>query len=132
MTSREKQIEEIVKDFCPLYQEYGSCKRCNNVLDIDEEPCYYGCVANLIIDYGYRKSIDVAEEIFADIHNTLLKVISIVDEGLDRSIRNDNEDAKIIHAGTLETLKCLIYIFAERKKKYIGEDTNVPTKMEDR
>ena len=65
--SRDKQIEGIVKDFCPLYQEYGSCKRCNNVLDIDEEPCYYGCVANLIIDYGYRKQNEVAEEIFAEI-----------------------------------------------------------------
>ena len=70
--SRDKQIEEIVKDFCPLYQEHGSCKRCNNALDIDEEPCYYGCVANLIIDYGYRKSIDVAEEIFAEIESKLI------------------------------------------------------------
>ena len=68
---RDKQIEEIVKDFCPLYQEYGSCKRCNNVLDIEEEPCYYGGVANLIIDYGYRKSIDVAEEIFAEIEKVV-------------------------------------------------------------
>lgn len=69
--SRDKQIEEIVKDFCPLYQEYGSCKRCNSVYDIDGEPCYYGCVANLIIDYGYRKSTEVAEEIFAEIEKVV-------------------------------------------------------------
>ena len=65
--SRETQIEEIVKDFCPLYQEYGSCKQCNQYLDIDDEPCYYGCVANIIIDYDYRKSTVLAEEIFAEI-----------------------------------------------------------------
>jgi hypothetical protein len=65
--SRDKQIEEIVKDFCSLYQEYGSCKRCNKDLDIDDEPCYYGCVANIIIDYDYHKASEVAEEIFAEI-----------------------------------------------------------------
>ena len=62
---RDKQIEEIVTDFCPLYQEFGSCKRCNQDLNIDKEPCYYGCVANLIIDYDYRKASEVAEEIIA-------------------------------------------------------------------
>ena len=66
-----KQIEEIVKDFCPLYQEYGSCKRCNNDLDIDDEPCYYGYVANIIIDYGYRKASEVAREIFEEIRTLL-------------------------------------------------------------
>ena len=115
----EKQIEEMARIIA---------KANGNEQDV----AYYRPDATDLYNAGYCKASDVAEEIFADIHNTLLKVISIVDEGLDRSIRNDNEDAKIIHAGTLETLKCLIYIFAERKKKYIGEDTNVPTKMEDR
>lgn len=82
--SRDKQIEEIVKDFCPLYQEYGSCKRCNKDLDIDEEPCYYGCVANLIIDYGYRKASDVAEEIFADLDKALGELaMKYSDEGFN-------------------------------------------------
>jgi hypothetical protein len=96
--SRDKQIEEIVKDFCPLYQEYGSCKQCNKDLDIDDEPCYYGCVANLIIDYGYRKSSDVAEEIFAEI---------------EKWLANDG-DIRLITAEKL----------AELKKKYTeSEDT---------
>ena len=106
MDNREKQIEEIVKDFCPLYQEYGSCKRCNNVLDIDEEPCYYGCVANLIIDYGYRKASDVAREIF---------------EEIDRMIYNVLNDRHYIMGD-------MCYEVAELKKKYIGEDINVTTK----
>ena len=70
---RDKQIEEIVKDFCPLYQEYGSCKRCDKDLNIDGEPCYYGCVANLIIDYDYRKASEVAEEIFEEIEQLYME-----------------------------------------------------------
>ena len=97
--SREKQVEEIVKDFCPLYQEYGSCKQCNKDLDIDDEPCYYGCVANLIIDYGYRKSTDVAEEIFAEIEKKIL-------------------------ANTSDISGCKHRIFAELKKKYTERSEN--------
>ena len=111
--SREKQVEEIVKDFCPLYQEYGSCKQCNKDLDIDDEPCYYGCVANLIIDYGYRKSTDVAEEIFAQIISSIGKIIT-------KHIESDNL--------LIETEVDIVHALAELKKKYIGKDTNVTTK----
>jgi hypothetical protein len=116
--SRDKQIEEIVKDFCPLYQEYGSCKRCNKDLDIDDEPCYYGCVANIIIDYDYHKASEVAEEIFVETHNMLVKVMRAVDDGLTKAILTDNEQAKLVHAGTKETLRCVILALAELKKKY--------------
>jgi hypothetical protein len=49
--------EEIVKDICPLYKEYGSCGQCNKDLDIDDAPCYWECIANTIIREGYHKQI---------------------------------------------------------------------------
>ena len=101
MQNRDKQIEGIVKDFCPLYQEYGSCKRCNKDLDIDDEPCYYGCVANLIIDYDYRKSTELAEEIFAEIEALMYSKCF--------SIRADRDVTGLIIDGEQ---------FAELKKKY--------------
>lgn len=106
--SREKQIEEIVKDFCPLYQEYGSCKRCNKDLDIDEEPYYYGCVANLIIDYGYRKSTEVAEEIFGEIEHTARAAIILLKFEKEEKLRNTKT----------ECYEDLLGYIAELKKKY--------------
>ena len=68
--SREKQIEEkkkIISDICPFYKEYGTCEQCNTELDIDDAPCYWECIANAIVNNGYRKSSEVAEEIFGEI-----------------------------------------------------------------
>lgn len=53
--SKEKQIEEMAQDLCPLYEEYKSCKTCDAVLDIGEKPCVYKCMAELITTKGYRK-----------------------------------------------------------------------------
>lgn len=50
-----KQIEEIAKDLCPLYEKYKSCKTCDAVLGVGEEPCVYKCMAELITTKGYRK-----------------------------------------------------------------------------
>ena len=50
----DKRIE-IIADICPFYKEYGSCERCNAELDTSDEPCYYECIANAIINNGYRK-----------------------------------------------------------------------------
>ena len=52
MTRYEK---DIIKDLCPFWKEYGSCKQCNEELDVDDEPCYWECMANAIIRNGYRK-----------------------------------------------------------------------------
>lgn len=51
--SEEKQ--KIISDICPFYKEYGTCDQCNSALDIDDEPCYFECMANAIINNGYRK-----------------------------------------------------------------------------
>ena len=52
--SKEKRIE-IIADICPFYKEYGTCEQCNTDLDVDGEPCYWECMANAIINNGYRK-----------------------------------------------------------------------------
>lgn len=52
--SKEKLIE-IIADICPFYKEYGTCEQCNTDLDVDGEPCYWECMANAIINNGYRK-----------------------------------------------------------------------------
>ena len=76
--SREKQIEEkkkIISDICPFYKEYGTCEQCNTELDIDDAPCYWECMANAIVNNGYRKASEVAEEIFGEIEKlTTLRV----------------------------------------------------------
>lgn len=46
---------KIISDICPFYKEYGTCEQCNTELDIDGEPCYFECMANAIINNGYRK-----------------------------------------------------------------------------
>ena len=70
---------------------------------------------------GYRKASDVSEEIFAETHNMLVKVMRAVDDGLTKAILTDNEQAKLVHAGTKETLRCVILALAELKKKYTEE-----------
>ena len=108
--NKEKQIEEIKKvisDICPFYKEYNSCEQCNDIADIDDEPCYWECMAKGIIRYGYRKADEVAREIFEEIGE-------LVNEYLDGRIYTHDFCTNI----------------AELKKKYIGEDTNVTTNTE--
>ena len=92
---RDKQ--KIIGDICPLYKEYGTCEQCNTELDIDDEPCYYGCMANAIVNNGYRKSSEIAEEIFGEIEAKSPFILDHVD-GDYIVIRTDH--------------------FAELKKKY--------------
>ena len=54
----KEQIEEIVRDICPFYKEYGSCEKCYAEMDIDDEPCYWACVAKVINQNGYSKQSD--------------------------------------------------------------------------
>jgi hypothetical protein len=64
--SRDK-MREMAKDVCELYKEFGSCEACDAELDIVGEPCIHECFAKAFYNAGYRKSADVAEEIFAEI-----------------------------------------------------------------
>jgi hypothetical protein len=64
---RDKQIEEMAKALCKnSLTEYCASGRCQNP----------NCLVNakaleILYDKGYRKSTDVAEEIFAEIEDVL-------------------------------------------------------------
>lgn len=47
--------QKIISDICPFYKEYGTCEQCNKALDIDDEPCYFECMADAIINNNYAK-----------------------------------------------------------------------------
>ena len=103
--SRDKQ--KIISDICPFYKEYGTCEQCNTALDIDDEPCYWGCMANAIVNNGYRKASDVAEEIFGEIEFEI------------HQLDFDREETRAI---------AIEGIIANAKKKYTATDTNVGCK----
>ena len=65
--SRDKQIEEMAKLLCSTCYETNEedCKKFEGVCGI--------CDANRLYNAGYRKSTDIAEEIFAEI-DTLLQL----------------------------------------------------------
>ena len=51
----QNQIEEMARDICLFAQEYETCEKCDTDLDIGDEICTYKCMANLLIQRGYRK-----------------------------------------------------------------------------
>ena len=67
-----KLIEGIISDICPFLKNHGSCERCNTELDIDNEPCYWECIANAIIKYGYRRQDEVASKIISEIEQAIM------------------------------------------------------------
>lgn len=50
-----EQKQKIISDICPFYKEYGTCEQCNKSLVIDDEPCYWECMADAIINNNYVK-----------------------------------------------------------------------------
>lgn len=95
--SRDKQIEEMAKDLCDIDCKGMKCDVC------DSYGCEYRIQAEALYNAGYRKSTDVAEEIFAEIEEHIITKLPIL--GSD-----------------------IVAHLAELKKKYIGKDTNVTTK----
>jgi hypothetical protein len=122
--NKEKQIEEkmkVISDICPFYKEYGTCEQCNTELDVDDEPCYWECMANAIIRYGYRKASEVAREIFAEIENAL----GLLRKGIAEGQKNDGIKYQQLHDGRIISLEAIAYFTAELKKKYTeGEKDN--------
>lgn len=49
--------QKIIEDICPFYKQYGSCDLCNTEIGIGDEPCYFECIAGVIINEGYHKQI---------------------------------------------------------------------------
>lgn len=50
--SKDRRME-VIADICPFYKEFGSCEKCRT--DFDDGPCYWECMADAIINNGYRK-----------------------------------------------------------------------------
>ena len=55
----DEQKQKIISDICPFYKEYGTCEKCNEELPTDNELCYFECMANAIINYGYSKQTEL-------------------------------------------------------------------------
>ena len=116
--TEDKKIEEMALEMaseartCIVKVE---CAHCGHYIT---NSCKLVNYAKRFAKLNYRMASDVAREIFEDCHNTLIKILGVVRDGLDKAIREDNEEAKLVHIGTEETVKCIILIFAELKKKY--------------
>ena len=109
--SRDKQTE-IANDLnmhcVSLSEQFCGEMSCN------------ACISNWLYNAGYRKSTDLAEEIFAEIGEELDHWGALVEQ--------DNSDYGELVELVLEDIICVI---AELKKKYIGKDTNVTTNKEE-
>jgi hypothetical protein len=108
MQNREKQIEEMAKICCNTC-EFGCGFNGECDLDNDYRKCGISNeTAEALYNAGYRKPTDLAEEIFAEIEDLFF----------DKYLLGN------ITASLFEDK------YAELKKKYIGEDTNVLTNTE--
>jgi hypothetical protein len=93
---REKQIEEMAKH-CHFYEE-GNCLLCEECIVECDMDCDLYIFAKMLYNAGYRKSTDVAEEIFAE-------------------IEKETEIGRIMNACAIVSLDAI----AELKKKYTEE-----------
>ncbi len=105
--SREKQIEEMAKH-CHFYEK-GKCL----LLEEDAVECDMNCdmckFAKTLYNAGYRRTADVAEEIFAEIEKILKK----------NEFRNyEPYNVESYYSGDLKN------DLAELKKKYESEKDN--------
>ena len=68
-----KQIEEMTKIICQMYRREKE-KKCAGVQDCDCKCLQYNrCEA--LFNMGYRKTTDVAREIFAELETVLYKIV---------------------------------------------------------
>ena len=102
--SKEKQIEEMAKatmKACKIDNRCGSChwSTCNE------------CLSEVLYNADYRKSTEVAWEIFEEIERTARAAIILLKFEKDEKIRN----------AKTECYTDLIGYIAELKKKYESE-----------
>ena len=110
--SRDKQIEEMAFDLCCI----DRCKHlpqaeCNNTT------CAH-CEAEALYTAGYRKASDVAREIFEEIDNLLLFTRGVIDETLDRNVREENYIGANLMSNNRSLVETLRVAIACRKKKF--------------
>lgn len=99
--SKEKQIEEMAKDLGIAFQLAGTT--------------HFGTVAEVLVNAGYRKASDFAEEIFAEIEEIRLKHIKKYEFFRNGSIE---EIERKYYEGAEWGLRQMTYFLAELKKKY--------------
>ena len=117
--NRDKQIEEMAKDFCALSLP---CEECH----LYKNRCHAKKYATRAYNAGYRKTSDVVREIFEELLKDIthgLEIARCTRKKFLHSIEKNNiwvyhYDGEI---KALEGMECLI---AELKKKYTeSEDT---------
>ena len=107
--SRDKQIEEMAKLMCEDCARDGACRvaksgeMCDSVLE----------QAKWLYNAGYRKSTEVAEEIFEEIENTLKAVLAL----LQFSYMDNHQKIQCKE----NCYKDMLGYIAELKKKYTEE-----------
>lgn len=125
--SRYKHIEEMAREICSEYDCIIPCQSC----------AYYGYAncrdvksAEKLYNAGYRKTADVAEEIFAEIEELLNLQAKIVCETRGKYSETDKPMLSFIATldGRLYSLRVIEEHIAELKKKYTVTDTNVGCK----
>ena len=123
---REKQ-EAILSAYLELCMTY----------DEETKSIDFDATAEKMVAAGYRKSTDLAEEIFAEIEKTLNRKLSRSKPRYEEL--NCNEGSLSIWGhkdmgyfqGIISTAEDIQDFIAELKKKYIGKDTNVTTNTEE-
>lgn len=110
--NRDKQIDEMATDHFVKVDKKEKEKQIKEMAGIIDK-CYPNAkitndfLAKMLYTAGYRKSTDLASEIFEEIEKYLVTGSTFYGQAIHS-----------IGVGT----------FANIKKKYIGKDTNVPTK----
>ena len=97
-----------------------------------QSPCLMRNCAELLNAEGYRKSADVAREIFEEIETAFDEMIEeATDQLLSARLECDVKAVKTMEYG-IDVIRLVHRTLKKSlKKKYIGEDTNVLTNTED-
>ena len=70
----QKQIEEIARELCHLSAECETCQICDEKHDCGGDPCYFQCMAKVIIKHNYRKQSENTVELPCKIGDTVYRV----------------------------------------------------------
>ncbi len=119
--SRDRQIEGIQKDLIKIAEQPVMIEGLEHWSD---------AIAEALYNAGYRKSKDVAREIFEEIERKVKASITIHLEEINKEHIKDTPLYDRC-SGIVFALRNAEDFLAELKKKYIGKDTNVTTNTEE-
>lgn len=104
--SRDKQIDEMVKDLCDIDCKGMKCDSC------DSYGCEYAMQAEALYNAGYRKSSDVARDIINDALSKIQIMISSLKQYEQTNIITE------FNGGAKTALEIVFKDLVELKKKY--------------